>query len=597
MTRSTPRRSTRFVISLALIVACLTPASTEAARPVIRVHADPVVELFGIVFRLAEAREFSTSAEGSAHRAAIDAHFGAFRDHAAVDLARRLRRERGISYDAVISLAHHIHNVRNFSLAAPLDPRPEHLDRRWDAASATAFINALRSFVNDTGYLAWWDGRDESHEALIAPLREGLYSDLDLPWFHRFTGLEIEGTLEVIVSPVAGASAYSSLVTMERGATTETNTAVVIGAFGDSFEGDARRIAVETIVHELCHPVINPVSDRLAPRFGEARWSLYPPIALAMEEQGYGEWKIVLREVFVRFYTRLWIEHHRGRAAAERFGQDQVLRGFDLVEILAAENPKLFAGRDPSVAQVIERSVPVILDRARFLAESIDPHRPRVISIAPDLVATGLAPGKHTLQITFDRAMEPGYSLMKLDTPFPEVSSEGRWNEDRTVFSIDLTLAAGTRYRLGVNGPGVGNFRGAKAVQDGRGVPLAPLPIVLSTETEQQRGAGIPQVVSITPAPDAKDVASGRAEIRIEFDRPMAASYSVTGGGPSFPKVVGDPRWNGEGTVFTLPVELQAGRKYEFGINGPGNTGFRGREGEAVEAVWVRFVTGGRSEN
>jgi len=72
----------------------------------------------------------------------------------------------------------------------------------------------------------------------------------------------------------------------------------------------------------------------------------------------------------------------------------------------------------------------------------------------------------------------------------------------------------------------------------------------------------------------------------------MAESYSVTGGGETFPEVTGAPRWNEERTVFTLPIRLVAGRSYLLGINGPNHSGFRSEAGVPVEPRTIRLTVG-----
>jgi hypothetical protein len=592
--RRQPSRPPRLLL-LALPLLALLPlplagaVAAKEARPVLRVRADPVVELLAIVFRLAGSPEYSTAAEGSPGRAAIDARFARHEDHPAVALARRLRSERGISHDAVVSLAVHINNIRNFSLVQPLEDAPRYLDARWDAPSASAFIEQLRDFATETAFDDWWDDQREVHEALTAPLLEGLVAELDLPWFRNHLGLRIDGTLEVIVSPAAGGSAYSVSAEVERRDGAERVHHVILGAMGKDLRGEARIRAVDTIVHELCHPTVNPAVDARVDLFREARSTLEPPIALAMEEQGYGEWSIVLREVFVRLFTRAWILEHRGARAAETYDQEQTARSFALVSSLAEEEATRLAGAPPApLEERIAAFAPAIDRIAREQARELEPHRPRVLRVEPGIECLDLAPGPITLRITFDRPMEAGFNVMRLRAPFPEVTGSAGWTEDRRVFSVPLKVAAGVRYELGVNGPGGGAFRAAET-----GVPLIPFRVILSSPPPGGApGAEAPRVVRITPSPEGGAVAPGETELRLEFDRRMAESYSVTGGGETFPEVTGAPRWNEERTVFTLPIRLVAGRSYLLGINGPNHSGFRSEAGVPVEPRTIRLTVG-----
>ena len=58
----------------------------------------------------------------------------------------------------------------------------------------------------------------------------------------------------------------------------------------------------------------------------------------------------------------------------------------------------------------------------------------------------------------------------------------------------------------------------------------APSPVPLSSAP-----SGTPAIVTTDPPIGAMNVPSGLKEIRVTFDTPMAAGFSWTGGGPSFP--------------------------------------------------------------
>ncbi|MDF1799460.1 MAG: DUF4932 domain-containing protein [Planctomycetota bacterium] len=123
-------------------------------------------------------------------------------------------------------------------------------------------------------------------------------------------------------------------------------------------------------------------------------------------------------------------------------------------------------------------------------------------------------------------------------------------------------------------------------------LPVLVERIDAEAEAERKRAAARPVVVSMTPANGASDVAAGETELRVNFDRAMAPdSYSVMGGGPSFPKVTGAVRWEDGGKTFVLPVRLEAGHTYSFGLNGPKATGFRAKaDGAALAPVAVTFT-------
>lgn len=104
-----------------------------------------------------------------------------------------------------------------------------------------------------------------------------------------------------------------------------------------------------------------------------------------------------------------------------------------------------------------------------------------------------------------------------------------------------------------------------------------------------------PRVVRMTPANGAVDVDPKTTAFSVEFDRPMnTRGWSVVGGGPDFPKTTSTPSWDKTGKVFSMPVQLEPGHRYRFGLNGVKYTAFQSRDGVPLVPVEVTFAT--RSE-
>ena len=98
-----------------------------------QVTVDPRVELLSVVFRLAGNDEYNQGRVPS-YVSAVEEHFGEFRDNPVVVTARLLRWKRGVSYDAVMSLAVHLRDAESLEEAVPFEPRPAELDKRWRIA-------------------------------------------------------------------------------------------------------------------------------------------------------------------------------------------------------------------------------------------------------------------------------------------------------------------------------------------------------------------------------------------------------------------------------------------------------------------------------
>lgn len=87
------------------------------------------------------------------------------------------------------------------------------------------------------------------------------------------------------------------------------------------------------------------------------------------------------------------------------------------------------------------------------------------------------------------------------------------------------------------------------------------------------------------------DVDPQLREIRVKFDRPMhPGGRSVVGGGPAFPEIDGEMRWEDERT-FVIPVRLKPGQWFELSINSDTFRNFQATNGESAEWYPIRFKT------
>ena len=101
-----------------------------------------------------------------------------------------------------------------------------------------------------------------------------------------------------------------------------------------------------------------------------------------------------------------------------------------------------------------------------------------------------------------------------------------------------------------------------------------------------------PQVVSLEPANGSLEVdAQATKRLVVVFDRPMAdPGWSFCGGGPTFPKVAGKPRYETP-TRLVVDVELEPDRDYSFQLNCAGKSSFRGADGAPLAPLAWSFAT------
>jgi len=107
----------------------------------------------------------------------------------------------------------------------------------------------------------------------------------------------------------------------------------------------------------------------------------------------------------------------------------------------------------------------------------------------------------------------------------------------------------------------------------------------------QEKG---PQIVALVPAHGAQDVDPRLKAIVVTFDRRMRdKSWSVVSLGSTdrYPQEAGPAGYDAARKVFTLPVELQPGKEYAFGLNAERYLRFQSEEGIPLAPVEVHFKT------
>ena len=103
--------------------------------------------------------------------------------------------------------------------------------------------------------------------------------------------------------------------------------------------------------------------------------------------------------------------------------------------------------------------------------------------------------------------------------------------------------------------------------------------------------AGNPKVAAMTPEDGQDDVDPAMSQIRVQFDQPMSPNaWSIVGGGPRFPAIVGKPRWDDDKTIV-IAVKLEPDHEYWLSINSDTFRNFRNRQGEPAVPQPIAFRT------
>jgi hypothetical protein len=201
--------------------------------------------------------------------------------------------------------------------------------------------------------------------------------------------------------------------------------------------------------------------------------------------------------------------------------------------------------------------------------------------------ATNVDPSLKEIIIRFNREMGRGMSITGDPELLPPVDPAGKpgWRNAKT-FVLPVTLAEGAYYRIGINSKSHQNF------QDKNGTPALPSVIAFTTKGASKEliaKVATPHVVSTEPKMGAKDVDAGLRELKVTFDLPMVGGMSFTGDVPAASG--GRPAWSKDRRTITLPIKLEPGREYCFGLNSPRHVNFQSAAGVPLEPVAFEFST------
>lgn len=328
-----------------LLLSVVTCVQVRAEPARVTAVVDPRVELMSVIFHLAGNSEYN-QCKSKRFMQNLNAHFSEYRNHPAVEMAANLRKKRGVSYDAVMSMAAHIKDINDCAELVPFstgrltaEPRPDALDGRWQIDEAREFLSKCRDFVRDTNFTGFLLKNKPMYDIATQRLQYLVDSQARLEWFDKFFGAKSDKQFNLVVSILNGGSCYGvRLQTKEQ-----TQIYCILGAWNIDWFGWGNPTfntgMVSTIVHEFCHSYCNPLVDKYMDRLKPFAEKLYAKAEAQMRNQAYGSWQTLMYESLVRACEVRYACANNGPQYGQRVAQYQVSRGFawtpQLAELLA----------------------------------------------------------------------------------------------------------------------------------------------------------------------------------------------------------------------------------------------------------------------
>lgn len=476
-------------VLLCVAAAGLLPRATVAAAepttktPPLRVEVDPRVELMSIIFRLAGNPEYNRGCV-KAYAEDVETHFGPFRDSPVVKLAKRLRAERGVSYDACMNLAAHVSDAYTLKEKVPLDPHPETLDGRWSTLEAREFLVEARRFVKDASFQEFVEKHRPLYKLTQSRLQTLLEKRAHLEWFNEFFGQRPRATFVAVPALLNGPNNYGVRCPTASGM---EELFCILGVWDADEQGmpEFDQSMIDTVVHEFCHSYANAVIDRHSAELEAAGAKIFPLVAKKMESQAYGHWTTMFYESLVRVCVLRYTQRYDGAPRAWVATQREELLGFAWMGALSDLLGEYEQHRDryPSLEAFSGRLVEFFNEDAEKAASkqaALAEKRPKVVSTTPANGATDVSPSLDAIVVVFDRPMKKGsWSMCGGGPHFPETSGKPSYDAKQTTWTIHVKLKPGRSYEFMLNSPSFTAF------QSEDGVPLEPVKVTFKTAEEK----------------------------------------------------------------------------------------------------------------
>jgi len=302
-------------------------AASPQDRAKLKVTIDPRVELMGVIFHLAGNPEYNRC-KSKPYMKNLNEHFAGHREHQAVKMATKLRKTRGVSYDAVMCMAVHIEDVNSCREIVPFESRPETLDGRWRIDDAREFLGCCRDFVKETDFNAFLVKNKSQYDIATTRLQQLIDTQANLAWFDEFFGPRDDVDFNLVISILNGPGNYGCRVTLGG----RTKIYSVLGAWRVDWLGFGNPTfspgVLSTVVHEFSHSYCNPLVEKYMKDFESFGEKYFPRVEKQMKGQAYGSWQTMMRESLVRACGVRYAMANGGKEQAEQAANYNIGRGF-----------------------------------------------------------------------------------------------------------------------------------------------------------------------------------------------------------------------------------------------------------------------------
>ncbi|MEO7999374.1 MAG: DUF4932 domain-containing protein [Gemmatimonadaceae bacterium] len=443
----------RIIGSLVTIVALSSDAVAQG-RTSLLVRDDPRGEVLSLMFHLGGAGEYNGGVNKLyLHR--LDSAFAPFKDHPAIVEIRRLRKETGVGFEAVMSMAAHITDPITFGERAPIDSPNSSLSGRWRGPNARPLLALSGQFSKEANVPAFLKLSQPLFDSATVRMKRYVDQRAHFEWLSPYFTNVAGGSY--FLSPVIGNSGGAYSTRFDNGNTHELHAYIGIGESDSLGFPVVSNDFLPTVIHEFVHSYVNNVVGARSADLRESGERVYKSAQSAMSANAYTSAGTMLNESIVRATVIRYLLAHDGVEAAAKETRQERGVGFIWMDELASMFATYEADRTqyPTLASFMPR----IIDYYNGLAPRIDSmtaefnrHRPSIThaSVADSSVIDA---GTTEITVQFSRPMSDGLPSMDLvgGTSFPGIVRYS-FNVDKTAFTFKVKLEPNTSYGMRYTG-------------------------------------------------------------------------------------------------------------------------------------------------
>jgi hypothetical protein len=297
----------------------------------VSIDIDPRTELLSIVCYLAGYEEYSHS-KIAQYKSEVDEYFSKYKEHQAVQYAKKLKKTNRVGYDAPMSFAVHISD--SIQPLVSFNTVPPTMDDRFRPEDLQEFMKLLNSFSKETNFDSFYRKEKLKYVDLIENYRNLIYSIVNFSWINPFFRSHELKNFYIIISLLNGENNYGPSTNING----EEKMYQIIGAYPipkdipkSQMDGLVRFEGI--IIHEIGHSYLNKIIDNNTDKIkvlGVRLQNIYKN-----PQKSYYGWESIMKETLVRSFVICYMkENHDSLNIKKQIDFDRV-QGFNWTEDVA----------------------------------------------------------------------------------------------------------------------------------------------------------------------------------------------------------------------------------------------------------------------